>query len=184
MAANNGKRFEQNIKDSCEKQGILWERFIDNGKFGFGESTDTRFSSENPCDGFLFYDGVIVYVELKTATTGAISHNQPPMIQEKGKTKPSIKANQVKSLLRRKKYDGVNAGLLVEFSDRTTKTQTIPGGTFYIDIENFIRWAAECGKKSMNVDDAREIGTPVDSVKLKVNSRYDIKKLLERICDG
>lgn len=182
MAQNNGKRFEKNIKDSCEKQGILFERFVDNGKFGFGgENSVTRFSSENPCDGFLFCKGTLIYVELKTATTGAISHNQPPMVQEKGRAKPSIKANQVKSLLKRKKYEGVNAGLLVEFSDRTTKKQTIPGGTFYIDIDNFIRWAAERGKKSMNVADAREIGIAVDSVKLKVNSRYDIAGLLERI---
>ena len=33
---NNGKRFEQNIKASCEKQGILFERFIDGNKFGGG----------------------------------------------------------------------------------------------------------------------------------------------------
>jgi len=33
MAKNNGKRFEQNIKASCEKQGILFERFIDSCKF-------------------------------------------------------------------------------------------------------------------------------------------------------
>lgn len=181
MAQNEGKRFEQNIKASCEKQGILFERFVDNGKFGFGESAITRFSSENPCDGFLFFEGVIVYVELKTATTGAISHNQPPMVQEKGKTKPSIKANQVKSLIERAGYDGVEAGLLVEFYDRETKTQTIKGGTFYIDIFDFIGWTVISGKKSMNVTDARSIGTPVDSVKLKVNSRYDIRGMLERI---
>lgn len=188
MAANNGKRFEKNIKDSCEKQGILWEKFLDNGKFGFNDSRDgsniTRFSSENPCDGFFFIKGHLIYAECKTAQTGSISFNQPPYIQPKGKPKPSIKAHQVKSLFDRVKYPGVNAGLLVEFADRTTKTQTIPGGTFYIDIEKFIRWAAGCGKKSMNVADAREIGIAVDSVKLKVNSRYDIAGMLERICDG
>lgn len=183
MAQNNGKKFEQNIKDSCERQGILFERYLDNGKFGFND-TVTRFSSENPCDGHFYYKGVLIYVELKTATTGAISHNQPPMVQEKGKTKPSIKANQVKSLIERAGYDGVEAGLLVEFYDRETKTQTIHGGTFYIDIFDFVGFTAISGKKSMNVADARSIGTPVDSVKLKVNSRYDIRGMLERICDG
>lgn len=184
MAISTGKRFEKNIKDSCERQGILWERFIDGNKWGGGNAESIRFTPDSPCDGLLFDKGHLIYVELKTAQTGSISFNQPPYIQPKGKPKPSIKAHQVKSLFDRVKYPGVNAGLLVEFADRTTKTQTIAGGTFYIDIENFIRWAAECGKKSMNVADARGIGTPVDSVKLKVNSRYDIKKLLERICDG
>lgn len=180
MAISTGKRFEKNIKDSCEKQNILFERFIDSNKFN-GDSGITRFTPENPCDGLLFDKGHLIYVELKTAQTGSISFNQPPYFQPKDKPKPSIKAHQVKSLVERSKYEGVNAGLLVEFSDRQTKTKLIEGGCFYIDIETFVTWTEYCGKKSMNVDDARYIGTPVDSVKLKVNSRYDIRGMLERI---
>jgi len=184
MAQNEGKRFEQNIKASCEKQGILWERFIDGNKWDDGNAESIRFTPDSPCDGFLFDKGNLIYLELKTAQTGNISFNQPPTIQTKGKPKPSIKAHQVKSLIDRKKFDGVHAGLLVEFSDRETKTQTIPGGTFYIEIDDFYSWAEKCEKKSMNVADARKIGIEVDSRVLKVNRRYDIKKLLERICDG
>ena len=162
----------------------MWEKYLDNGKFGFNENTVTRFSSENPCDGHFFHKGVLIYAELKTATTGAISYNQPPDIQPKGKPKPSIKAHQVKNLMARAQYPGVKAGLMVEFSDRETKTKVIKGGTFFIDIETFNLWTQYCGKKSMNVDDARYIGTEVESVKLKVNARYDIRGMLERICDG
>ena len=187
MAINQGKRFEKNIKDSCEKQGILWERFLDNGKFGFNENETgtsmTRFSSENPCDGFFFLKGHLTYCECKTATTSSMSFNQPPTIQPKGKAKPSIKAHQVKALLDRASYPGVSAGLLVEFSDRQTKTKLIEGGCFYINIHKFVKLAMGCNKKSMNVDDARAIGIKVDSRKLKVNSRYDIKKMLEGIHD-
>lgn len=180
MAISTGKRFEQNIKDSCEKQNILFERFIDSNKFN-GDSGITRFTPENPCDGFLFDKGHLIYCELKTAQTGSISFNQPPYFQPKGKAKPSIKAHQVKSLVERSKYEGVKAGLLVEFSDRQTKTKLIEGGCFFIDIEAFVTWTEYCGKKSMNVDDARYIGTEVSAKKLKVNSRYDIAGLLERI---
>ena len=183
MAISTGKRFEQNIKDSCEKQNILFERFIDSNKFN-GDSGITRFTPENPCDGLLFDKCHLIYVELKTAQTGSISFNQPPDIQPKGKAKPSIKAHQVKNLMARAEYPGVKAGLLVEFSDRETKTKVVKGGTFFIDIETFDLWAQYCGKKSMNVDDARYIGTEVESAKLKVNSRYDIRGMLERICDG
>ena len=181
MAANNGKRFEKNIKDSCEKQGILWERFIDGNKWGGGNAESIRFTPDSPCDGLLFDKGHLIYVELKTAQTGSISFNQPPYIQPKGKQKPSIKAHQVKSLFDRVKYPGVNAGLLVEFSDRTTKTQTIVGGTFYIDIEKFIRWAAECGKKSMNINDARSIGIGIESRTMIKNKRYDMAGMITKI---
>lgn len=184
MVKNKGKRFEKNIKDSCEKQGILWERFIDGNKYGGGNAEIVRFTPESPCDGLLFDKGNLIYVELKTAQTGSISFNQPPDIQPKGKPKPSIKAHQVKNLMARAEYPGVKAGLLVEFSDRETKTQTIPGGTFYIEIDDFYSWAEKCGKKSMNVADARKIGIEVDSRVLKVNKRYDIRGMLGRIYDG
>ena len=182
MAISTGKRFEKNIKDSCEKQGILWERFIDGNKWGGGNAESIRFTPDSPYDGIIYKKGIMLCVECKTAQTGSISFNQPPYFQPKDKPKPCIKAHQVKSLVERAKYEGVNAGLLVEFSDRQTKTKLIEGGCFFIDIETFVTWTEYCGKKSMNVEDARYIGTVVDSVKLKVNSRYDIKKLLERIC--
>lgn len=181
MAQNNGKQFEKNVKASCVKQGILFERFIDGNKFG-GSSTDTvRFTPDSPCDGFLFNKGNLCYLELKTAQTGNISFNQPPDIQPKGKPKPSIKAHQVKSLMDRSKYDGVSAGLLVEFSDRETKTKLIKGGMFFIDIETFEMWTRYCGKKSMNVDDARYIGIEVDSTTLVKNRRYDMAGLIDKI---
>lgn len=184
MAGNNGKRFEKNIQDSCKRQGILFERFKDNGKFGFGGESVTRFSSENPCDGFIYYKGNLIYLELKTAITGSMSFNQPPLIQEKGKTKPSIKTNQIKALKERKDFKGVCGGLLVDFADRQTKTQIVTGGTFFIDIDIFIDWAIGSGKKSMNVDDAKAIGIQLKSEKLKTNYRYDMIDLIERIIDG
>lgn len=183
MAVNNGKRFEQNIKASCEKQGILFERFIDSMKFSGHDSGVTRFTPDSPCDGFIYWNGILIYLELKTACTGSISFNNPPDIQDRTKVKPSIKAHQVKTLLNRKEFDGVEAGLLVEFSDRETKTQTIPGGTFYIDINDFYNWAVHSGKKSMNVKDAELIGLPVYKKMKKVNADYDIERMLKAILD-
>lgn len=184
MAENNGKKFEKNVKASCDKQGVLFERYKDSNKFGFGVDTTTRFTSENPCDGHIFYKGNLIYVELKTAKTGSMSFNQPPLEQIKGSTKPSIKTNQLKALMERKDFKDVHGGLLVDFADRQTKTQLVKGGTFYIDVDTFINWAVGSGKKSMNVDDAKLIGLKVRSEKLKTNYRYDMIDLLERINDG
>jgi penicillin-binding protein-related factor A (putative recombinase) len=184
LAQNNGKRFESNIQASCNKQEILYERYKDNGKFGFDGNNATRFSSENPCDAHIFHKGNLIYLELKTALTGSISFNQPPLEQIKGKAKPSIKTHQVKSLLERSRYDGVTCGLLVSFSDRQTKTSLIEGGTYFIEINKWYEWACGSQKKSMNLGDAKSIGLPVKSEKLKVNYRYDIEDLIERIIDG
>lgn len=183
MATNNGKRFEHNIKASCEKQGILFERFVDSMKFGGHDSGVTRFTPDSPCDGFIYWNGILTYLELKTACTGSISFNNPPDVQYWERAKPSIKSHQVKTLLSRKEFNGVEAGLLVEFSDRETKTQKIPGGTFYIDIGDFFMWAVQSGKKSMNVKDAELIGLPVSKKMKKVNADYDIERMLKEILD-
>lgn len=176
-----GKRFEQNIKKSCEKQGILFERFIDSNKFSTGGQEGIRFTPESPCDGFIYYKGNLIFVELKTAKTGAISFNQPPDVQPKGKAKPSIKSHQVKALLDRCKYDGVYSFLLVEFSDRETKKETIKGGCYLIDVRDFMGWALDCGKKSMNVKDADDLGYQVKTETKRVNTCYDMADVLRRI---
>lgn len=176
---SNGKRFEQNIRASCKKQGIWWERFIDGNKFGGGESEIVRFTPDSPCDGFIFSKGHLIYLELKTAQTGSISFNKPLDVQPKGKAKPSIKSHQVKSLLERREYDGILAGLLIEFSDRQTKTKIVKGGCYYIAIEDFCLWAKSCDKKSINVSDAMKIGIPITAKLLKTNKRYDIQELLD-----
>jgi len=158
----------------------LFERFQDSRKYG-GEQEGIRFTPESPCDGFIYYKGNLIYIELKTAATGAISFNQPPDIQPKGKAKPSIKSHQVKALLERCKYDGVSSFLLVEFSDRKTKAKVIKGGCYLIDINTFYDWAVECGKKSMNVDDTNMLGCEVKTETKRVNTFYDIEDVLCRM---
>jgi hypothetical protein len=172
-AANNGKKFEIGIQKSSIKQGLLYERFKDNGKFGF--SDQTRFSSQNPCDSFIFNGKCLYYMELKSTISSSISFNQPPI--EKGGT-PMIKAHQVKSLLERSGYPNVYCGLLLDFADRTTKTQVIEGGTYFIEINTFVGWCTTVGKKSINQEDAKVIGIPVNRKLKKVNYEYDVEKLL------
>lgn len=144
----------------------------------------TRFSSENPCDGHIFDGSTLYYVELKSTTGSSMSFNQPPDVQEKDKTKPMIKTHQVKALLERSAYENVVCGLIVDYADRQTKKEYIPGGTYFIGINTWFEWAKECGKKSMNLQDVQRIGVKIDREKLKTNYRYDIKKLLVEIEKG
>ena len=178
---NNGKQFEKDIQESCKKQGILFERYKDNGKFGYSGDGNTRFSSENPCDGHLFHKGLLVYLELKSTVNGSISFNKNPLIQEKGKPKPSIKTNQIKCLMDRSKHDGVMAGLMVNYYDRETKTGIVFGGTFFIEINKWLAWAEQSGKKSMNLSDARSIGIGIESRTMIKNKRYDMAGMITKI---
>lgn len=179
MAKNNGKRFEANFKKSCEKDNILFERFVDSNKQS-NYSVGTRFTPENPCDGFVFYNGKLVYLELKSTTTGSLSYNIPPNIKIKGK-QYDIKPHQVEALMKRSEYDNVIAGLVIDFSERTTKTKTINGATYFIEINAFFDYVINNGKKSINLQDAQQIGIKVDKTLKRTNYTYHIKDFLNNI---
>ena len=174
MSGGEGKRFEKNIKDSCDKQGILWERYQDSNKFGFGK--ETRFTMQSPCDGHIYYEGKLYYIELKSCKTGSIS-----IQKDKTEKNKSIKAHQIESLIKRSQYDGVIPGFIIWFVDRDTKTKHIEGGTYFIHIKDFVDWLGNCGKSSINQEDAKSIGTEVHGRKLKTNYRYNIEDLLGKI---
>lgn len=178
MPKNNGKKFEKNFQESCKKSNVLFERFIDSNKFG--NNNASRFTPQNPCDGFMF-SGNLIYVELKSTTTGSLSYNVPPNLKVKGK-QFAIKPHQVQALMERSEYDGVYCGLIIDFSDRQTKTKFIQGGTYYIDINDFFIYALESGKGSINLEDAKKIGIEIPRKKKVTNYTYDIQSLIKRIC--
>nr|DAZ41340.1 MAG TPA: penicillin-binding protein-related factor A [Caudoviricetes sp.] len=184
---NNGKVFEDNFKDSAEKQNLLYERFPDSNKFGqnrnkFGQNNGgaIRFTLNSPCDCFLFDSYSLFYVELKATKNTSISFNQPSY--EDTKKKVMIKPHQVRSLLKRTNFDNVYAMLVLDYADRTnSKGETTEGGTYAIPIVDFVEWTRYCGKKSINKDDAEQIGIKVDRRKKKVNYEYDIVGMLKTI---
>lgn len=177
MTKNNGKRFENSIKESAIKVGLLFERFKDNGKFNYSDKT--RFSSENPCDAFIHDGSTLYYLELKSTIGTSISFNQPPFVRCKQQV--MIKPSQVQSLLDRAKYPNVYCGLLLDYADRHTKKGVVQGGTYFVEIETFVGWCSTHSKKSINQSDAELIGIKVDRKLKRVNYDYDVEKLLKDI---
>lgn len=179
---NNGKNFERMFKQSCEKQGILHINFDDSNKFGFGgEESKTRFTPQSICDCTIFTHRDLYLLELKTTIGGSISFNNPPDKKSDSKSQPMIKPHQVRSLLERQHFEDVYCGLILDYSDRETKTMVITGGTYYIPIQTFYDWAISCGKKSINVEDARLIGVEIERTLKKVNYSYDVMKMTHNI---
>lgn len=175
-AKKHGTDFEQNIKRCTDDCGILFERFKDSNKFSFNQGGATRFTPENPCDCFLYDGELLVYAELK-ATYSSLSFNQPVMVQEKGKAKPAIKSHQVKELVARSAYNHVMCGLIIEHEDTKTGTKR----AFFIEINKFVRWTEQCGKKSINIKDMVQIGIPINAVTRRGRNVYDMKELMDRL---
>lgn len=178
---NNGKPFEAAIKESCQKDNILFERYIDSNKFGFQDGGAHRFTPENPCDCHMYNGNSLFYMELKSTVGTGISFNNPVLIQPKGKAKPSIKTNQIKNLVERSKYKNTYCGLLLDYANRELKSGTKFGGTYYIDVNDFVNWTKSVDKKSINKDEASAIGVEVNRHIKKVNYNYDVRELLNKI---
>lgn len=172
MTQNNGKRFEQSFAKSCTKRGILFERYKDNGKFGFSDKT--RFSSHNPCDGHIFYKQNLFYVELKTTRQSSISFERIKSTQQR-----MIKAHQIKSLHDRNVYDHVYGCLILNFEPRNTKTTYFEGSCWLINVDDFIKWIDTTERLSINEDECSKIGIQIEREVLKVNFDYEIKNALD-----
>lgn len=171
---NRGKKFESDIQQSCKKQGILFERYKDNGKFGF--SNETRFSSQNPCDGHIYDGDLLLYIEMKSTINSSVSF---PLPYNDKKQKKMIKTHQILSLLDRSQYKNVVCGLLIDYADRKTKTKEIIGSCWFIEINKFVEWTKTCNKSSINADDCLQIGIQVHKQKKKVNYTYNMNELLQ-----
>lgn len=176
---NNGKKFEKSFQDSCNKRHICCVRLVDSNKFG--DHTQSRFTPDNIADFICHYNNSMYILELKHTQNTSISFNQP--CDKKGNGTYMIKPKQVQSLLKYTGYENVHVGLLVDFADRETKTRTIKGGTYYIDIEIFKGWADIVGKKSMNIEDAKVIGIPVDRHIKITNYDLDVEKLFSDVAN-
>jgi len=159
LTLNTGKKFEEDFKKSVPI-GTYYLRLHDSA-IGFDvENSTQRFSLKSPYDIVLCKNGRMYAFELKS--------NQEKSMSFYGKTS-KIKEKQVEELIKAEK-SGAFAGLILNF-------RCFPE-TYFIKASDFRRFMDVCGKKSININDARSIGILVPHRKLKVNYRYDLSVLL------
>lgn len=171
-----GKTFEENWKDSYSKLPIFYLRLKDAAKWNRGEQSS--FTPENPFDSFQFQMPFIWLFELKSTSGSSISFypNTPDEKPEGTNSQVMIKPNQVKSLLESSEVDGVIAGFVMNFRSRETKTLKFDNETYFIHINDFMKFAKVSGKSGMNREDCSIMGLRIDSSIKKVNYKYDIEK--------
>lgn len=161
IAQNEGKKFEQDIKASIPDTCWLY-RLRDNAS-SFANGTNTRFTSSNICDYFLFDDitRTLCLIECKSTKGTSVSVNM-------------IRENQINGLLEASKHNLV-AGMLINFRNENNDT-------FFITIDEFINMMNSINKKSFNIKDLESIGAiRVGSIKKRTRYIYNISNLIKQI---
>lgn len=173
--SNSGKVFEDDFKNSVDKDRCLLLRLNDQPQ-SFSKSA--KFSLKSPCD-FVLYDSLtklFVPIELKTTKYRSMSYED---INEENPVNAMIHKHQLEKLLEFSKYDGVKAGLLLNFRTEETNLQR----TYYISIQNFLDMCKKINKKSVNEIDLINVGSAIKVDGAKKRSRYawDVNGLLNKL---
>jgi len=159
MAKNTGKLFEDNFKASVPED-TYYVRLHD-AAIGFDtKNSKQRFAPKSPYDAILCRAGQMYAIELKSHKEKRFSF---------GEKNADIKKRQVKNLTDAETAGAV-AGVVLNFSDYEE--------TYFIWATEFWNFMETCGKKSINLDDARKLGTLIPCKKKKVRYKYDLEVLL------
>lgn len=163
---NVGKRFESAFRKSVPDD-VYCMRIRDEAQ-SFRKSA--LFSHNNPFDFLLFYSAHLFCFELKSTKGSSCS------FERTADEHAMIHYHQIIGLRNTEQYDGIISGFLINWRNDELNTQA----TYFIRIQDFDHMIKNLNKKSFNVVDMIKFGAiKVDSEKLRVNYKYDIKKLLE-----
>ena len=161
IAQNEGKKFEQDIKESIPDD--CWFYRLRDNTSSFAGSKNTRFTSSNICDYLLLDDRTrtLFLIECKSTKSTSMSLSM-------------IRNNQIDGLKKASKHHLV-AGLLVNFRNYNNDT-------FFILIDEYLDMLESLNKKSFNVKDLENIGaTRIESEKKRVRYKYDIRKMINEL---
>lgn len=154
MAKNVGKRFEEN-----------WKASIPSDVFYY------RLKDQAQSDCFLFSSPYMYALELKSVGTSSISFERTK--EEKG----VIHYHQIKGLREFVGYKNMIAGFLFNFRKKNNMETT-----YFQHINDFDRMIASMDKKSFNEKDLKKFNPIiVNSRKLKINYRYHVSELIEKL---
>lgn len=173
MAKNPGKKFEEDIKNSAENQGLFILRLNDSSLSWQHEKT-SRFTAENPYDFIMFEMPNLFNLELKSTGYSSISIQRNP--EEKNKM---IKLHQINSLTQSSLHEGVFAGFIFNFRDDEDINNNY---TYFMFISDFNTFLVERDKKSINkLDVVQYGGIRLDQKLKRTRYSYDIKKMIKNI---
>ena len=155
---NNGKRFENNFKNSVPTN-VFCYRFKDGtANFSGARNINVRFQAKNICDFMLFNGKKLFLLELK-------SH--------KGKSLPlsCVRPNQLSELYKASSYQNVISGIMIHFSDLDE--------IYFIEINKYIEYIKNNQeKKSIPILYLKENGIFIECEKKEINIRLNLDKFI------
>lgn len=173
MVKNKGKVFESDFKSSVPSYCLV-HRLKDTAQ-SYNKSEETSFTWDNPCDFFL-YDGeshLFYAIECKSTKYKSMSFQ----IDKKDKSNKMIKKHQIDSLTDFSEYNGVIAGLFLNFRDEENNCERC----YFQNIKDFNNMIKKINKKSFNELDLLVDGNAIriDGKKKRVYYSWDIDSFLK-----
>ena len=164
---NEGKIFESYWKKSIPED-VYYLRIKDSASSFGQDSNKSRFTPKNPYDCFVFYNGFLFPMELKSTEGTSISIQRDE--SEKSKM---IKLNQINGLAKASQFENIISGFIFDFRG---------SNTYWMSIDNFNYFMRNEEKKSINEKDIIKYkGIIISKSKKRTRYIYDIKKLLTDI---
>ena len=168
---NEGKIFESYWKKSIPED-VYYLRIKDSASSFGQDSEKSRFTPKNPYDCFVFYNGFLFPMELKSTEGTSIS-----IQKNKDEKSKMIKLNQIEGLTEANKFNNIISGFIFDFR--------ISSNTYWISIDNFNNFIENTEKKSINEKDViKHKGIIISKSKKRTRYIYDINKLLTDIIRG
>ncbi|WP_071125363.1 Holliday junction resolvase RecU [Leptotrichia massiliensis] len=161
MATNAGKKFEEDFKNSVNTDEIFLQRLKD-GTTGTVNGQMVRFKNKNLCDFLLFKDGLLVLVELKSFLGKSMPFSN---------IKDTVDEQQtfLYNLRLEARKNNVKAYMILNFRELNE--------TYAIDIHNFDEFYKMTNKKSISINEVRQIGKQLFQHKKIKSFRYVIDDL-------
>lgn len=172
MPRNEGKLFESAFIKSMPEH-VLIKRLNDNAA-GWSGGQNTRFSSNNECDYILFDDNTRTFygLELKSTKGTSLTFWRKDFEDKTKKQKFSIRKCQILGLKKWSKHTGV-FGFVINFRGKDNKT-------YFVDIENFLKYTSSLTKKSINIKDVLNMDAiEIENSLIRTNYRYNLEKFLK-----
>ena len=175
MSQNVGKKFENNFKSSVP-ENVMYHRLHDAPQ-SWSQDKGTRFSWQNPCDAFLFQDGMLLALELKTTKDKFYTFEK-----EKGTNKTAkIHYHQIEGLREFSKYNSIIPGFVLNYrinEDTSDYTEL----TYFIHIDDFDRMINDLNKKNFTMLDLLKYSPiKIESIKKRTNFKYEVGSFLNEI---
>ncbi|MGL4572019.1 MAG: Holliday junction resolvase RecU [Clostridium sp.] len=160
MAKNEGKKFEEDFKNSVPKEYFVY-RFKDGTANFKGEKNENvRFQAHNICDFQVFAEDRLFLFELKSYNGASIPLS-------------GIRKNQIDGMIKASEHKNVEPYFLLNFRPLES--------VFAIKVQTLQKFIEKAERKSIPIKWCIENGIEVIGVKKKVRFRYELEKFFKEV---